>query len=75
MLLLAKMYLYDILPKGKFTGYTWKMYQSESKYILAYFYLKIAAEKYSNAEAYYYIALLDYYKLTPHETFIANLEK
>ena len=66
LLLLAKMYLYDILPKSDFTGSTWAMYQTDSRYLLAYFYMKVAADRYANGEAYYYLALMDYYKLHPH---------
>ena len=69
------MYLYDLLPKSELTGFTWSMYKSDSRYMLAHFYLKIAAERYESAEAYYYLAVLDYYKINPHETVIRNLEK
>jgi hypothetical protein len=37
------MYLYEMLPKSQLTGFTWTLYKSESRYMLAYFYLKVAA--------------------------------
>jgi hypothetical protein len=43
LLLLAKMYLYDVLPKSQLTGFTWSLYKSQSRYMLGYFYLKVAA--------------------------------
>jgi len=48
LLLLGKMYLYDVMPKSEITGYTWGMYATEARYMLAYFYLKVAAERYEN---------------------------
>ena len=69
------MNLYDILPKSSLTDQTWSMYQTESRHMLAYFYLKMAAEQYEHPEAYYFIGLLEYYKLTPDTTFLSNLEK
>lgn len=35
-----------MLPKSDLTDFTWTTYATDSRYLLAYFYLKIAAEKY-----------------------------
>jgi hypothetical protein len=75
LLLLGKMYLYDILPKSSLRDSTWGIYDSQSRHMLAYFYLKIAAEEYENSEAYYFLGLLEFYKLTPDTVFAANLNQ
>jgi hypothetical protein len=34
--------------------------------MLAYIYFKIAAEKYENKDAYYFLGVLEYHKLVPN---------
>jgi hypothetical protein len=79
------MYIYNILPErihipispGSSTSSSSQSlhYRSPSNYLLGYLYLKAASERYENNQAYYYLAVLEYMKLTPTILLRTNLKK
>lgn len=72
LLLVAKMYLYNFLPNHELPAL--RTYDTPSNYLAAYYYLRIAAEHYENAEAYYLLGILEQYKLVPDKMLEANIE-
>lgn len=50
------MYLYQMIPNAEVP--TLKYYMTDSPYIAAYYYLKIAADHYENREAYYLLGVM-----------------
>ena len=55
LFILGKMHLYGILPSD----------YPQRSYLLAYHYLQMAAELYESADAYYYLSLMEYMRITP----------
>ncbi len=54
--LVGKMYLYEILPDNTIPQL--RPYNTDSSYIAAYYYLRVAAQKYENKDAYYILGIL-----------------
>lgn len=79
LFLLGKLYIYDMAPKQTLppgpndSSSTWPT--ENARYLLGYFYLKTAAEKYSQPDAYYYLSVLEYMKLTPALLIRTNIRK
>jgi hypothetical protein len=61
--LVAKMYLYGLLPNADYDEL--RYYNTKSNYLAAYYYLRVAAEYYENKEAYYLLGILEHFKLVP----------
>lgn len=75
-LLVAKMYLYGMLDRPERSEL--QQYVTEAPYLAAYFYLQVAAHQYSNSQAYYWLGLLEQFKLVPDrllETHLAAKER
>lgn len=50
-------------------------YRSQARYLLGYFYLQMSAEVYENGDAYYYLGVLEYMKMTPTPLIKSNIKK
>jgi TPR repeat protein len=71
LLLVGKMYLYGLLPSNYKPEL--RYYATHSNYMAAYYYLRTAAEKYENKEAYYMLGVLENFKLVPDKILETNL--
>ena len=71
--ILAKMYLYKTFDNSAFSQL--QEYRTDASFLAAYFYFKVAAEKYGNPQAYYWLGLLEQFKLVPDRILEGNLAK
>lgn len=65
------MYLYRLLDNPKQPQL--QRYVTPAHLLAAYFYLKIAAERHGNDQAYYLLGLLEQFKLVPDKLIETNL--
>lgn len=65
------MYLYGLLDDPQHPSL--QSYRTQATYLAAFFYFKVAAENYSNKQAYYWLGLLEQFKLVPDKVIETNL--
>jgi TPR repeat protein len=72
-LYVAKMYLYGLFDNP--LNSQLQQYRTGAPYLAAYLLLRVAAEEHQNAEAYYWLGLLEQFKLVPDRVLEGNLAK